>query len=301
MQQSGFWTEIFLIRDTATAQVLWRGAIFGMVAGVVCLIESRTNNPIGIPIAPYEVAGAALSLLLVLRTNAGYDRWWEGRKLWGGIVNQCRNLAVTAVGYGQENATWRSDLVHWTAVFPHVLRHSLRDERSLSKMSGVIALVGAQSAERIVAADHMPSYVAAILAQVLSGAVRAGELDNFAFLEAERQRALLIDHAGACERIKKTPLPRAYSIQIRRFLFLFLATMPFALIFRIELWLTPIVTLLISYPILTLDEIGAQLQQPFSPNSLNHLPLDEICASLEKNLLNLLESPPARSEPPAPF
>ena len=281
----GFWTEAWRLRDSATFPVLWRGLAFGLVALGICLINSVTPFDLGIEITPYELAGAALSLLLVLRTNAGHDRWWEARKLWGGIVNSSRNLVIATLAYGPRDPDWRRRFASWTAAYAHVCRRSLRNERELPE---VAALIGTEEAARIAASGHMPGYVASGLARLLGEALERNEIDPLAFSWAERQRAALVDHLGGCERIQKTPLPRAYSVQIRRFIFLFLAAAPFALILRIG-WLTPLMTMLIAYPVLVLDEIGAELQYPFSPRSLNHLPLDEICAAIESNLLELAE------------
>ena len=104
----------------------------------------------------------------------------------------------------------------------------------------------------------------------------------------DRRRNALIDDVGACERIMKTPLPKAYAIQIRRFVIIFLFTLPFGLLDRIH-WLTPVVVILVAYPILALDKIGEDLQFPFLRSSLNHLPLDDICGTIESDLLALLE------------
>jgi putative membrane protein len=279
-----FWTEAWRMRDSATLPVLLRGLAFGLFGLAVCLVDSLTESPFGIEITPYELAGAALSLLLVFRTNAGYERWWDARKLWGAIVNQSRNLVIAATAYGPQGE-WRRRFACWTAAFAHVSRRSLRNERDLPE---VAALVGADEAARIAAADHMPSYVAAELARMLAEAVETNQFDRYAFLQAERERAALIDHIGGCERIQKTPMPRAYSVQIRRFIYFFLGATPLALVLQIG-WLAPLATIVIAYPILALDEIGAELQYPFSPRSLNHLPLDEICSTIEQNLLALAE------------
>jgi putative membrane protein len=100
---------------------------------------------------------------------------------------------------------------------------------------------------------------------------------------------------GGCERIRKTPLPRTYAIRIRQFIILFLATLPFALLRKVG-WLTPIVTVLVAFPILALDEIGNLFQAPFSSRSLNHLPLDELCRTIEDDLFAMLS---AKSATPA--
>jgi putative membrane protein len=114
-------------------------------------------------------------------------------------------------------------------------------------------------------------------------------LDGFAFLQLDKERATLIDHIGACERILKTPLAKVYSIKIRRFIALFLVTLPFALLHRTNGdWLVPIITMLVAYPLISLDQIGIELQNPFSESNLSHLPLEDISKTIEGNLLGLL-------------
>jgi putative membrane protein len=131
----------------------------------------------------------------------------------------------------------------------------------------------------------MPSYVALVLAGLLREAREQHGMNDFAFIQADRERALLIDHIGACERILKTPLPLVYAIKIRRFIALFLLTLPFVLLHKLHSeWLTPVVTMLVAYPLISLDQIGVELQNPFSTANLSHLPLDDIAVTIERNL-----------------
>ena len=287
--RQGFWREAFGWQGSVTPLVIPTVGVFGLFAMFVCaidwLMERWRQVAIGLEIAPFEVAGAALGLLLILRTNAGYERWWEGRKLWGGIVNQSRNLVISALSYGPNDPLWRERLVKWAAVFPHVARCSLRGERPSRE---VVELVGEDGAAQIAASAHMPSFVALQLAALLREACDDYEMDRFAFLQLDRERAALIDHIGACERILKTPLPLVYSIKIRRFIALFLLTLPFALLHRMSSdWLVPLITMMVAYPLISLDQIGIELQNPFSSVNLSHLPLGEISATIEKNLLGL--------------
>lgn len=92
---------------------------------------------------------------LLLRTNAGYDRWWEARKLWRGIVNQSRNLVIGAMAYGPNDLGWREKFVRWTAVFPHVARLNLRGELPSSEVAN---LVGPDDARRVATSERMPSF-----------------------------------------------------------------------------------------------------------------------------------------------
>jgi putative membrane protein len=284
-QGKQFWRELLFWKGGPPVAVLWRSLVFTAMAGAVWFLDRLIHHvSLGIEPMPYEAAGVVLGILLVLRTNAGYDRWWEARKLWGSVVNQCRNLAVSALAYGPREASWQGDFVRWTAAFGHVLRHSLRGERELPEAT---ALIGAEAAGQVAAATHMPSFVTGKLAQLLRQALDSGGLDRACFIELDCQRSLLLDHVGGCERILKTPLPLAYSIQIRQLIFMYLVLLPFVVLPQIG-WMTPLVTLLVAYPILALDEIGSELQYPFSSKSLNHLPLPEICATIESDLTELL-------------
>jgi putative membrane protein len=318
LSRSAFWRDASTLEGSATLSVLPSVLVFGAIGLFIAWAHHFDVIPkkFGIEITSFEVGGVALGALLVLRTNEGIGRWWEGRKLWGGIVNQSRNLAASALAYGPRDQAWRKAIVRWTIVFAHTCRRSLRSERSLPE---VAALVGDEEAARIAGAEHMPSYVALILARILRVAVDRTSMDRFAFLHADKERMALIDHYGGCERILKTPIPRAYSVEIRRFIFIFLAFLPFGLIPKVEKiegvakvqgdevvtgvdshffgwWLTPLIVMAVAYPLLAIDKIGSELQNPFSKRSLNHLDLDGITTTIEGNLLSLLDSPAAALE-----
>jgi putative membrane protein len=285
-----FWHDVLAARGAATWVVTRDAAIFTLLALGVCVLDKVVfpHASFSVDVAPYEVAGGVLALLLVLRTNAGYDRWWEARKLWGGITNSTRNLVLTAAVHGPDDPAWRDLLARWTAAFAHVTRRSLRGERELPE---VARLLGPDPAARLASARHMPTEAARQIDRLLRDAFARPGADGFAFQEALRRRAELIDHIGGCERILKSPLPRPYAVYIRRFLVLFLVTLPEAMLSRVEWYLTPVVTLLVAYPLLALDEVGAQLQNPFWVDHLGHLPLDDICAAIEADLLALAAAP----------
>ncbi len=290
--RKGFWREATAIHGSITVHVLPSIIFFGLLASIVCgvawLLQQLFDVSFTLEISPFGFAGAVLGILLVIRLNAGYDRWWETRKLWGGMVNQSRNLVISAMAYGPHDSEWRERLVRWTAAFPHVARHSLRSEPPSSEVAN---LVGSDHMRQLTTADHMPSFVAWQLSELLGEAKNKFDMDRFAFIQIDRERALLIDHIGACERILATPLPRIYSITIRRFVLLFLLMMPMALVHLMEaMWSIPLITMLVAYPLLTLDQIGVELENPFSTNSLSHLPLDDISANIERNVFAVLRS-----------
>lgn len=237
-----------------------------------------------LPITPFEYSGAVLGLILVLRVNAGQDRWWEARRLWGSIVNQSRNLATTVLAYGHKSPALAKQVALLVAAWPFTMRDSLRQERMLV---GVDSLLSNQEKEAIRQASHMPSIMGLKIARLLEE-MRSQGLSNAAFHRAETERSLLIDAIGACERIRSTRMPLALAIKTRRFIFLFLLLLPFALVERSG-WLAPLVVALAAYPLFSLDEIGAELQNPFSLRNLNHLPLDTICLNIADNIKAMIE------------
>ncbi|QDU30915.1 Bestrophin, RFP-TM, chloride channel [Anatilimnocola aggregata] len=292
MNRQDFWSEVVRVNGSVTPQVAVRVLIFCLIGMFVHAVVVWTDVQTGLAVAPYEIVGVVLALILVTRTNAGYDRWYEARKLWGGIVNQTRNLATIGAVYGPQDRQWQDEFSRWTAAFAHACRHSLRGETDFQDME---KLLGKSQTALLAAAPHAPMYVAGRLAQLLARAVRDGQLDRFAFMQAEHERASLIDHIGACERILKTPLAKVFSIKIRRFLFVYLVALPIAIVDKTGV-MTPIIVLVVAYPLLSLDQIGIELQNPFALDRLSHLPLDEISANIERNVFEsqryLLNSEP---------
>jgi putative membrane protein len=284
MDYKQFWGEVFSLRSGISPGIRWRMFAFGGIAIVVWAIGTYTALIPPSEVAPYELIGATLAVLLMLRTNTGYDRWYEGRKLWGGIVNQSRNLAQVGLAYGPKDPAWRLEFTTWVAAFSHVCRHSLRSQPKCEDMRELLG----DDLDRVRNSQHMPLYVSRRIAKLLQRAVDDEQMDRFAFIKAEEQRGLLIDHIGACERILKTPLAKALSVKIRRFLVLYLIALPFGLFDKAGM-MTPIIVMLVAYPLLSLDQISVELQNPFSTHRLSHLPLDDICRNIEGNVFGLLE------------
>ncbi len=242
------------------------------------------KSEFALDIGPFEYSGVVLGLMLVFRINAGYDRWWEARKLWGSVVNQSRNLGIIGLAYSTSApARWKREFSSLVQAFPHLMRLSLRGDRSIQSVSSILPT---ETLRTIEAASHRPSICALMIAQNLHEARTQGWLDSFSYQRAERERAILIDDIGACERILKTPMPFVFAIKLKRFLLFFLLLLPFALVYRLGWW-SVLVDFLIAYPLLALDRIGLELQNPFARENLSHLPLNEICETIEKNVLEV--------------
>jgi len=279
--------------------LMWRGSVTPRILPILLLlccyplllvVLDHYWWPLpSLDVTPFEYTGVVLGMVLVFRTNAGYERWWEARKLWDGITNQTRNLIIGALQYGPQDNAWREALVKWSIAFSFATKESLRNSKNFTPLIGVLTEL--ELAE-LQSALHMPLFVASKIASLLQKA-RTGhpntnglELDGFEFSILEGQRVLLIDHLGACERILKTPMPLVYAVKIRRFIFMFLLLLPFSLLEKTGLYSVGIF-FLVAYPLLSLDRIGIELQKPFDNKILSHLPLDTIYETIKLHCLDL--------------
>ena len=249
----------------------------------------RRHGFAALPGTPHGFVGLALGLLLVFRTNSAYDRFWEGRKRWGSIVNHTRDLSRQVLAWVDDMPELKARIVKQIVAFAHVTRRHLRGERDLAE---VRALLGEADLATVEAAQHQPLAVTEAITLGLHEARAAEKLSDFDAMTLDLNIRQLIDDLGACERILKTPMPFAYVMHLRRFLTLWCLTVPFVLV--AEGWVMPIEVVVITYALLGIEEIGVQIEDPFG-HDYNDLPLDEITEGIEKSCLELLDRVEARA------
>jgi ion channel-forming bestrophin family protein len=278
------WTHHFLdIKGTVVRQIFWRVMLVVAWSGVVVAFHFYVR-PVGVPSTVHTLIGVALGLLLVFRTNASYERFWEGRKLWGGIVNESRNLARAAAAFLRDRPERLRPIILWTAAFGYASMNSLRGRRSLGPVASRLTKDEVAVA---LSAQHLPSAVARRITDLLVEARTAGQLTDYVVVNIDGNVQLLLDYIGGCERIQKTPLPFAYVVHLRRALILYCLTLPFALVESYG-WSTILDTLLIAYVLFGIEEIGVEIENPFGEDD-NDLPLEQICSTIEQNLLAVIE------------
>lgn len=264
---------------SVTPRILSGVLLTGLYTFGIFYLDNHYYKLPRLEVTPFEYTGAVLGLVLVFRTNAGHERWWEARKLWGAIVNQCRNLMVLTWNYGENDFAWRNEMIKWIVTFPFAVKESLRLQKNFSALNNWL---NESEITDLQNAQHLPLFVSNKIAALLEQARHKQQIDLFVFTQLEKQRAALIDSLGGCERILKTPMPLVYAIKARRFILIFLLLLPFPLINEAGI-MSPLVAILVAYPLLSLDRIGVELQNPFSKRNLSHLPLDTICETIKNN------------------
>ncbi|HSI04762.1 MAG: bestrophin family protein [Myxococcota bacterium] len=270
-----WWATFFAVRGSMLTELLSRILVCTAVAAGVA-VAAEYGYEVDAPATPHTLVGVALGLLLVFRTNASYDRFWEGRKLWGGIVNASRNLVRGAAALFPRDKAY-DELCLWARAFPYACMHQLRG----SKAALPVGLTPAEEAQVLVA-QHPPLAVALRMSRALKDARDRGLVSDIQQMQLDGLVAQLIDHVGACERIHKTPLPFAYVVHLRRALLIYCMTLPFVLVKPMHFW-SVVASALIAFVLFGIEEIGVEIEDPFGKDS-NDLPLESICDSIDKTL-----------------
>ena len=218
----------------------------------------------------HSLLGFVISLLLVFRTNTAYERWWEGRKLWGALVNTSRNLALKLNASLPEHHPSRPVLVAGIAGFAESLKNHLRDE-------------GAPPAGPI---RHAPNAHAARLFNEVERLRRQGDLALSQQLNLNNDLTALSDICGGCERIKKTPIPYSYNLFIKKFIFAYIVAMPFVFAPEFGYW-NALFTTFMFYVLGSLEILAEEVENPFGIDA-NDLPTDEIAETIARNVREIL-------------
>lgn len=297
-----WWRYLLKLRGGILKEIVGRLGVFVAWAVAVTWFHFSVFK-VDVPATGHTLAGTVLSLLLVFRTNSSYDRFWEGRKLWGGVVNETRNL-VRAAALNIPSPELVRRLAAWTAVYPYALTRVLRSGGD--DLGPAAAVLPRAEIDQVLIARNAGLAVAMRMSAILVEARRSGLISDYIQMELDHNVQLLIDYQGGCERIVRTPLPFAYMLHLRRTLILFILGLPFALVEAFG-WATVPVVLLIAHTFLGIEEIGVEIEEPFGRED-NDLPLEDISGGIARILDDLvpwtnqtLESP-ALSYPgmPAP-
>lgn len=284
-----WWSYFHYLRGSMVREIVGR-VLLCVVWAVAVVAFSQNVRDVGVAPTVHTLSGMALSLLLVFRTNASYDRFWEGRKLWGGIVNETRNLVRAAEVFLGPTPLF-APLVRWTAAFPFATAAWLRgQQRHLGSQAD---LLPPSDVQQTLAAQHVPLAVARRMTAVLDEGRKQGLYPEYVQMQLDQNVQLLIDYLGGCERIHKTPMPFAYMVHLRRALILYCFTLPFALVDTFG-WATVLATFLVAYVFFGIEEIGVEIEDPFGVDD-NDLPLDGICQGIQSTLLAFLPAPPVRA------
>lgn len=281
--------QIFTLKGTIIRDIFPQILVYTCISTVVAVIHYYYAE-IHINQTPWVIVGGALGLLLVFRTNTAYDRYWEGRKLFGTIGASTRNLAVSFLCHWEsgEGKTDKEKLkfVQLLVAFPKIAKGHLRDEKDLSEIKPLLDICSEKEREILAKSIHLPISIVFMLKTILSKGLKTGQIHPNAIINMETDLNTLLTSVGGCDRIKTTPIPFAYFAHIKSLLIIiFCATLPIGLVDSLG-WSTVLATMFISFAFIGIEAIGVEIEDPFGQDP-NDLPLEGICIGIETHLVNL--------------
>lgn len=256
----------------------------GIYGGLIALVDHYLLVDVPtIHAEMHTLLGLILGLLLVFRTNTSYDRWWEGRKLWGQLVNDSRNLAIKVQTCVRADEADKRRLASWIVAFAISLRDHLRGG---SRLRDLTPFADADDDPR-----HAPAFIAERIYDQIERWRRADLLGDAELWFLDHHARALMDICGACERIQKTPISISYRTFIRQSIAIYLFTLPWGLIETFGFYEIP-ATMLLAYFMIGLETIAEEIEDPFG-DSEDDLLLDELCRTIENSVDQIMRWKPA--------
>lgn len=278
----------FIVRGSILPRIKWHVLAAVLIAVAVTMAEGRLfGQKVTLTPIPFSLIGLALAIFLGFRNTTSYDRWWEGRRLWGELTMRTRAVARIVLSHVQPEVNGIDDGLRRTVVrrliaFGYALMHHLRGTDDTDS-AAFLSLAEAEAAHT---APNGPDLLLRLISRDIGLVVAQERLDPMMAAELERNVTALAGVQSGSERIRTTPLPFSYTLMLHRTAYLYCLTLPFGLVDSIGL-MTPFVVGLISYTFFGLDALGDEIEEPFGllPNDL---PLAALCRRMEIDLLTAL-------------
>lgn len=298
--KNSHWAKLVFSLNGTIATKIWKRLVLVILfaAAVTYLHEKHLiedSNPL--EISHFSLITLALSIFLGFRNNTSYDRFWEGRKLWGGVVNMSRNFVRQTYSFiCQDDAQeFQQRLAKAAAAYPHLLRMHLRGEWEPAKIEN---LLPEKLCASLVAEQNRPIALLHWMGMELQTARKKDWLHIYQQPWLEKTLSNLCDLQGGCERIRATPIPYSYNVLLHRIVALYCFTLPFGVVSKLG-FITPIVVGIVSYAFLGLDAIGDEIENPFERRQ-NDLPLDALAHMIESNIRQRMGEQPLELLKPDP-
>lgn len=270
-------------RDTFRKLIPWMFLI-GCYSWFIAFLEieyfqlSDSSHLKNFPVL-HNLLGFAISMLLVFRTNTAYDRWWEGRKLWGNLINSSRNFAIKLDSMlpaeDEQNRLFFKQIIPRFAI--ELKNHLQSDDTRFSLDEKPHPEIPDFNRKM-----HVPDQVAALIYKRLNALYKEEVLSGEELILLNAEFNSLLDICGGCERIKNTPIPYSYSSFIKRFIFLYILTLPIGYVFNLGYLVIPVV-IFVFYVLASLELIAEEIEDPFGKDS-NDLPMERMSETILKNM-----------------
>lgn len=274
--------KTFKLQGSVIPGVLGRTLFCGLLSVIVSFLYYN-QLPVSQPILGSVIPSIVLALLLVFRTNTAYERFWEGRKLWGSTVNTIRSLAwqiwvaVDEVEPGDRDR--KIAALRLLTAFAISKKRLLRYEPASEELALWISSSQYSDLQNV---QNIPFVITAWLGDYLQQQYRRGLLNGNQLAGINTLMDNLMNNVGGCERILKTPIPAAYVIHLNQLVFIYCLVLPFQFVEKLGWW-TGLSVAVVSFALFGIEEIGVEIENPFGYD-YNDLPLDKICQTIQNDI-----------------
>jgi len=233
--------------------------------------------------AMHQLLGVVLGLFLVFRTNTAYDRWWEGRRLWGGMVNSTRNFAMKiGAAVSSEDHEYREWFAKMIPNFVYAMKENLRTGVQFAELDPP----DESFVNDLKKYKHKPNRIASLMYRKVNEMYTSKKISGDQLINLDKELKDFIDLMGACERIKYTPIPYSYMMYVKKFIFIYIITLPFGFVTQSGYMTIPIV-LLVSFVLLSVELIAEEIEDPFSGDE-NDVPTDKLSQNIHRHMAEIL-------------
>ncbi|MBE9192912.1 hypothetical protein IQ230_21655 [Gloeocapsopsis crepidinum LEGE 06123] len=282
---------VFRLRGSVIPAIFHRVLICGLFGFFISLLY-HLKFPVSQPVFGNLVPSVVIGLLLVFRTNTAYERFWEGRKAWGTLVNNVRNLArqiwVAVIEVNPEDRESKIMTLRLLVAFAIATKLHLRAKPINQELAN---LISPAQFHKLKTMNNPPLEIAFWIGDYLQSQYTHGCIDAYQLVALQNLLNSMVDVLGACERILKTPIPLAYAIHLKQLLLIYCSLLPFNLVGNLGWWTGAFVAL-VSFIVFGVEEIGIEIENPFGYDR-NDLPLNTICDTMLRNIEDLISLSPS--------
>ena len=274
-------------RSDTFRKMTWVLLAFGIYTFLVVYLELKYQDWFNFKGTTqiHSLLGFVIGLLLVFRTNTAYERWWEGRKQWGSLVNNTRNLSFKINSILPASMT--AERIYFKKMIPnyvYAMKEHLRQGVLVEELDGL----SKELLEKVEMAEHVPNIIAKDMYTKLHKLYKENSITGDQLITIDGEIKSLTDILGACERIRKTPIPYSYSLFLKKFIFAYTLTMPFGLAYDFNYWTIPITTFIL-YVFGSIELLAEEIENPFGIDT-NDLPTDRLAKTIKSNVIEIIDA-----------
>ena len=271
-------TLIFALHKSDTLRMLWKELIYmGIFTLLIAFLKIHFFPKVDYLdklIAVYSLIGFVISLLLVFRTNTAYDRWWEGRRKWGELVNDSRNFSVK-INAMVSNTDEKKEFARLIHLFVFSMKEHLRKGVLIDDLPFTET-----EKQQLNTSKHIPTSVVGWMYAKIHVLVKEGKLYKEDLIVLDKNLNGFLEACGACERIKNTPIPFSYSLFIKKFIFIYVLTLPLAFV-SVFGYLSALIATFVFYVLVSMEVLAEEIEDPFGDDD-NDLPTDQLSQKMKE-------------------